>query len=137
VTNKDLHAALVKIYISRSDPLSPLLKCTTHSSLCSHPLLVSINVQQVLMNVSGCNFFCMGEFSSTPLFHPHFHVRHHTVRLPLCYHLSHGNNVVMEYWWEGSTSTAIPPSASDTVGQQNKISDLLLDQHSYLSYLIF
>ena len=28
---------------------------------------------------------------------------------------------VMEYWWEGSTSTAKPPtSASDIVGQQNK-----------------
>ena len=28
---------------------------------------------------------------------------------------------VTEYWWEGSTSTAIPASsASDVVGQQNK-----------------
>ena len=28
---------------------------------------------------------------------------------------------VMGYWWEGSTSTAIPPmSASDTVDQRNK-----------------
>jgi len=28
----------------------------------------------------------------------------------------------MEYWWEGSTSTAISPtSASDVVGQRNKI----------------
>jgi len=28
---------------------------------------------------------------------------------------------VMKYWWEGSVSTAIPPtSASDTAGQQNK-----------------
>ena len=28
----------------------------------------------------------------------------------------------MEYWWEGSASTAIPPtSASDIMGQQNKI----------------
>lgn len=27
----------------------------------------------------------------------------------------------MEYWWEGSTSAAIPPpSASDIVGQSNK-----------------
>jgi len=28
---------------------------------------------------------------------------------------------VMDYWWDGSTSTATPPpSAFDTVGQQNK-----------------
>jgi len=28
----------------------------------------------------------------------------------------------MEYWWEGSISTAIPPtSTSDIVGQQNRI----------------
>ena len=28
----------------------------------------------------------------------------------------------MEYWWEGSTSTAVqPPSASDAMGQHNKI----------------
>ena len=55
--------------------------------------LVSINVEQVLMNVSGCHFFHMKEFSDTPLLFMHFHVRHHFVRLPLplCYHLSHGN----------------------------------------------
>jgi len=30
-----------------------------------------------------------------------------------------------EYWWEGSTSTAISPtSASDVVGQHNKIGDI-------------
>jgi len=29
----------------------------------------------------------------------------------------------MEYWWEGSTSPAMPPtSAADVVGQENKIS---------------
>ena len=29
---------------------------------------------------------------------------------------------VLEYWWEGSTSTAVPPtSASDAVGQHNQI----------------
>jgi len=29
---------------------------------------------------------------------------------------------IREYWWEGSTSTAIPPTpASDIVGQHNKI----------------
>jgi len=29
---------------------------------------------------------------------------------------------VMKYWWEGSTSTAMPPTfTSDTVGQHHKI----------------
>ena len=32
----------------------------------------------------------------------------------------------MEYWWEGSASTAIPPTAaSDVVGQHNKIGDII------------
>ena len=44
----------------------------------------------------------------------------HSVRLPLCCHLSHGNNV-MGYWWEGSASATIPPSsASDVLGPHNK-----------------
>ena len=54
---------------------------------------VSINIQQVSMNVIGCNFFRMEEFNCTSLLHMHFHVRHHFVRLPLCYHLSHGNKI--------------------------------------------
>jgi len=28
---------------------------------------------------------------------------------------------VTEYWWEGSTSIAIPPSATDVMGQHNNI----------------
>jgi len=32
----------------------------------------------------------------------------------------------MEYWWEGSTSTAIPPvSASGFLGQYNKIGETI------------
>ena len=50
--------------------------------------------------------------SSTPMFHLHLHVRHCSLR----------RQNVMGYWWEGSASTAIPPtSASDTVGQCNEI----------------
>jgi len=61
---------------------------------CAHILcLVSINIQQVSTNVSGCHVFHTGEFSSTPLFHMHFHVRPPCVRLPLCCHLSHCNNM--------------------------------------------
>ena len=48
----------------------------THLSLphCAHiHCWVSINVQQVSMDVSGCYFFCMEKFNSTPLLHMHFH----------------------------------------------------------------
>ena len=53
----------------------------------------SRNVQQVLMNGSGCHVFHVEEFSSIRLLHPHFHVRHHSVRLPVCCHLSHGSKM--------------------------------------------
>ena len=58
----------------------------THHPLphCAHiQRLVSINVQQVLMNVNGCHFFCTEEFSPTALLHMHFHVRHYFVSAPL------------------------------------------------------
>ena len=63
---------------------------------CAHNYwLVSINVQQqASMDVNGSNFFfCMEEFNDTLLLHLCYHVRHHFVRLLLCCHLSHGNNV--------------------------------------------
>jgi len=75
--NKSLHAMLTTICTSKGDPLLPLLKCTTHGSLCLHPQSmgwVSINIQQALMNVSGRHFFHMEEFSYTLVLHLHFHV---------------------------------------------------------------
>ena len=65
-----------------------------------HPLLhrahdhclVSRNIQQSLMNANVCHFFFMEEFSDMPLLQTHFSVRSCCVRLPLCCHLSHGNN---------------------------------------------
>ena len=50
-------------------------------------------------------------WNRAPLLHMYFHVRHHFVRLPLC-------------WWEGFSSTAIPIVPSDVVGQQNKIAGI-------------
>ena len=68
----------------------------------------------------GAIFFCVEDFSDTPLLHTHFTVGSHFVRLPLCYHLLHGNNV-MEYLQEDSASTVIlPTSAPDVMGQHNK-----------------
>lgn len=74
------------------------------------------------MNVSGSHyfFFHVEGFSSTPLLRTRFHVRRHSAGLPLCCHPSHGDKV--EYWWEGSSSTAVPPpSISDFVGWQCEI----------------
>jgi len=121
--NKNLHAMLIKICMAVWNV--PCLSCcccccwNTPPPHCAHiHCLVSINVQQASTNVSGCNFFCMEEFSDVPLLYTHFHVRHPSIRLPLCCHLSHGNN--MEYWWEGSPSTAIRPTfTSDILGQDN------------------
>ena len=79
VMNKSLHVTLVTVH--------------TSGHYAHIHCLVSLNVQPASMNVSGCNFFCMEEFSDTPLLHQHFHVRHHFIRLPLCCHLSNGNNV--------------------------------------------
>ena len=62
-----------------------------------------------------------------------FHIKHHFVRLPLCCHLSHDKKNVMEYWQEGSASTAISPlSTSDIVGQHNEIGSITLEQPSYI-----
>ena len=81
------------------------------TSLCSHPLF-DLH-QSASVNVSGWHFFCMEECSDTPLLQTHFHVRCHSVTQ---------QQRVMGYWWEGSTSTVVPPtSASDIVGQHNKI----------------
>ena len=61
----------------------------------------------------------MKEFSSMPLLHRCSCVRHHFDRVPLCCHLQQN---VKGYWWEGSASTAIPPtSTSDTVSQHNEL----------------
>ena len=50
------------------------------TSLCSH-LLFGLYKQQALMNVKDYCFIHMEEFNNTPLFHTHFHIRHHFVRL--------------------------------------------------------
>jgi len=96
---------------------------------CAHiHCLVSLNVQQALMDVNGCHFFHMGEFRDAPLLHLHFHVSHHSVRLPLCCHLSHGNK--MEQYVGGKVQPLLPYTpptfASEVVGQHNKIGSFTL-----------
>jgi len=92
------------------------------TSLCSHPLF---GLQQAVKNVTGCHFFQMEEFEDT--------FSSYTLpcqTAPLLPSVSWQQNV-MEYWWEGSTSTtsnatAIPLiSSSDVVGQHDKIGGVI------------
>ena len=118
---------LMKICTREGDPLSLSTAETCHPPPhCGHiHCLVSISVQQALLNVSGGHFFHKEEFSDTLFLHTHFHVRHHFVRLPLCPPVAQQQNV-MEYWWKCSASTSIPPtSISDIVGQHNKIRGII------------
>jgi len=95
---------------------------TPTTSLCSHPLF---GLQQAVKNVTGCHFFQMEEFEDT--------FSSYTLpcqTAPLLPSVSWQQNV-MEYWWEGSTSTtsnatAIPLiSSSDVVGQHDKIGGVI------------
>jgi len=104
---------------------------------CAHiHCLVSINIQQASMNVSGCHFFCIEELSDTPLLPAHSPVRHHSVRVPLLLSSITWQQNVMEYWWEGSASTAIPPiSASDLVTKHKNIGGITFRAACVLSVL--
>ena len=78
---------------SRSAPgevthCSPLLKCITHPSLCSHPLF---GLHKHSASANGCRWV-------PSLLHPHFHGGCHTVTQ---------QEHVMECWWENSTSAVI------------------------------
>jgi len=70
----------------------------------------------------------MEDFSATLLLHTHFHVRHQFCwTAPLLPSVSQKPDVT-ECWWEGSTSSAIPPTFfSDMEGQHNKIGDITFE----------
>jgi len=82
------------------------------------------------------------ELNATPLLHMHFYVRQHCVGLPLCY-IRHTAATWNRNWWEGSTSTAIPPTpASDVADQHNKRSGTafrtaLIHSISYISHTYY
>ena len=125
--NNSLYATLVKICISIGAPLSlsSLLKCTTTTSLCSHSLF---DLHKHSANVDDCQW--------VPFF-PHEGVQWHNFpsyalpchtpfcqTTPLLPSVAQQQNV-MQYWWEGSPSAAIPPtSTSDIVSQHNNIRGL-------------
>jgi len=57
--NKNLRVVLIEVCTRGRYPLplSPLLKCNTHPSLCPHPLVGHHQVQQTSMNVSHKELF--------------------------------------------------------------------------------
>jgi len=60
---------------------------------CAHiHCLASVRIQQASTNDSRYNFFLHGGIQ-LPFLQTHFHARHHSVRLSLCCHLSHGNKM--------------------------------------------
>ena len=88
----------------------------------SHPCF---GLHKCFASVDECQWVQFFFFPRGGMLHPRFCVRHHFVRLPLHCHLLHGNKNIMEYRWEGSTSTAIPPTSdSDIVGQHSKIGEI-------------
>ena len=119
--NKDLCAALKHLHQQRWPTVATAE--THHPPPQCVPIhcWVSINNQQASVNVNVYHFFHTEEFShpfalqvlpgQTPFFQ--------TALLLLSVTWQQH---VMEYWREGSTSTAIPPiAASDVMGQRNKI----------------
>jgi len=101
--NKSLYDTLIKVCMALRN-VACLSRCCHHhwnkqpAPHCVHiHCLVFRNIQQVLMNVNECQFFCIKEFSDMLLLHRHvyFHVRWHCIRQPLCCHMSHRNKI----WW--------------------------------------
>jgi len=115
-----------------------LLKRTATTSLCSHLLFDLYNCSA---SISECQW--------VPFF-PHGGIQFYTFtsyalpcQTPFCQTAPLLPSVtwqqnVREYWWEDSDSTAIPPtSASDIVGQHNKIGDITFGATFYFyMYLI-
>ena len=79
--------------------------------------LFSRSIQQAFVNVIECHFFLQGGIQ-WHTFASHFHVRWHSVRLPLRCHFHTAYNGI---WLGGLTSAAIPlTSTSDIRSQHNK-----------------
>jgi len=102
-----------------------MIHCHCHHSWNTSPISSLCDLRKHSASLSECQWVT---------FFPHAGIQWHVFassilpcQAPFCHatpllpSVSRRQNV-MEYWWEGSTSTAIPPiSASDVVGQHNKI----------------
>ena len=92
---QELHAALIKICTSATDPLwlLPMLKHTIHNLTV---LTATAGLHKCSSSIDECQwvpFFHMEGFGDPPLLPMHFHVRCSFVTLPLCCHLSHSNKM--------------------------------------------
>jgi len=119
--NKSLHVMLVKICMAIWY-VACLSCCCCHSWIAPPTTslltcLGSIYIQQASMNVNGCHFFCIRGFQ--------WHTSASSAlpcQMPFCQTAPLLPSVtwqqtVMGYWWEGPTSTDIPPmSASGIMG---------------------
>ena len=126
--NKSLHSALLKIYTTEDDLLLPPLKRTTQ---CLTVLASTVWAPETFTSINECQ---------RVLFFPQGEIQHHTFALytlpsqtpfcqtaPLLPSLTQQPDVT-ECWWEGSTSSAIPPTFfSDMEGQHNKIGDITFE----------
>ena len=114
----------------RSAPANVICCChcwntAPSTSLCSHPLC---GLHQCLASVDECQWVPFSLRGGI-----HFHAstsralpcqRPFCQTAPLLPSVMQQQNV-MGYWWEGSTSTAVPPtSASNAVGRCNEIGDI-------------
>lgn len=93
---QSLHTTLVIVICSsRGVPLlwSAQLKCTIQLYNAHIHCLASIDIQQASMDVSGSHYFHVEEVSDTPCLCTCFHIKGRYVRLPLCFHLSHGHKI--------------------------------------------
>lgn len=85
--NESLHAAFIYIGTNRDDQITVTSAEMHHPlPLCSHPLFRFYKHSAAITECQGTTFSAFSEnfseFNETPLLHPHFHMRHHSVRLP-------------------------------------------------------
>ena len=95
VMNKGLHAALIKLCTNRNDP-QLLWQChcwntPPTTSTCSNPLLALYKCSTSINECQWVQFFL--QLEDTPVLQIHFHVRCHSITLPLCCYVSHSNKM--------------------------------------------
>ena len=92
--NKGLQAALIRICTSGGDHCH-CCQCWNLPPIphCAHIHCWPPSVFSKHQGMSVVPFFLHGGIQFHPWLHPHSHVRCHSIRLALCCHLSHGNNM--------------------------------------------
>jgi len=118
--NKSLHAALVRMFIVFQNMACHVIITPAGTQ---HPLfhcahihrLIPINIQKALIDTNGCHFFSVWRNSVT---HPCFIAL--PCQMPLCQTAPllpsvTQQQIVMEYWIEGSISTVIPPTSTSDI----------------------